>query len=181
MAYKLVADPECNCPNKVQVENAGKELQEKLVRLWEKNRGPDDDTQKVGGHWCWDWAKGFHDAISSVASGIKGICPAEYRQFMKPQPTATVTGGLLGSTTLSSTPQPPLTHWAVKVCFGDCTKEKCCITIDDGFFEDGLLHGEGWPRKQLTQGWKEQEKKYRELNQEGHPMVPEPRLIPVIP
>ena len=180
----IVADPECNCPNKEHVKKAGKELQERLVRLWEKNRGLDDETQKVGGHWCWDWAKGFHDAINSVASGIKGICPPEYRQFTKPSPQITLSApkdGLTGGRSLDATQPIPNTHWAVKVCFGECTKEKCCITIDDGFFEDGLVHGQGWPKTQLEKGWKELNGNERLLDKQGNPYVDPGRGIPLVP
>jgi hypothetical protein len=82
----------------------------------------------VGGYFCWDWASGFNTAIKDVNSAVWA---PTIRKFAAP-PTRDG--------------RVPV-HYAVMLSIINPEKVDCIISFDDGFFEDGLVHGAGWPKR----------------------------------
>ena len=125
-----------NDPNKqrrCKCKEDSEKITDALVKLWkdEFGKGPWDDnliingnlSDTIGGYYCWDWSSGFLSAANSVGSSVWS---AKERYFEKTKGSAC--------------------HYATKIFIKNKGKE-AEITVDDGFFEDGLVHEFGWPNR----------------------------------
>jgi len=122
-------------PSIKKCERDAKIIIEKLAKFWEEKygRGPyggksGNAGDCVGGYFCWDWASGFKNTVNKVSSTIWA---ATFRRFA----AAPNSDG--------STP----VHYAAKIRIKKAKDKKCQWNIDDGFFEDGLIHDSEWPKR----------------------------------
>jgi hypothetical protein len=128
--YKLC---EC-CVDKDKIQKCkddAKKIVDALVDLWTKEfgKGPYGNTgDPVGGYFCWDWASGFKKAANDVGSDI---WTASFRRFAADErPDGSI----------------PV-HYAARLSIKNPKKEKCELTVDDGFFDNGLVHEPPWPSR----------------------------------
>ena len=147
----IANDDTCSCGDKHEkIEKIGELLTDRLQELWRINHdSTEGDGAAVGGHLCWDWAKGYKtvaDAIYNNAGGKEaGMCKPKYEEFKEKE-------------AMQLTLRPPTDgniHFSTKICFGNCDNDKCCISIDDGYFGgSSCVHdSSAWPY--LGNDWEE--------------------------
>ena len=176
----ILKNKDCSCASPEDIEKSAKKFEDRLAAVWRKAYKPATDNDlkpdgkpvdSVGGHMCWDWATAFKQLADEMKNGDTsqpGICEPVYRQFsdLKHRTERPGTLNLDGSYTPNPVTDGPV-HWAIKICFGNCDEVKCCINLDDSFF-DGLscVHDGDWPNR----------KDYTEvpplLGPDGNPIVP---------
>jgi hypothetical protein len=110
--------------------NDAKNIVSALLSLWrsEFGNGPYSGRDQVGGYLCWDWASGFNSIVNNLNSTVWVASP---RKFAAP------------SNSKGKTP----VHYAVRISIMNPQKVDCEISVDDGFFQDGLVHTPGWPTR----------------------------------
>ncbi len=102
----------------------------RLVATWVRNwgNGPNISKDQVGGYLCWDWASAFVEAVNFDETAN---WEAFFRKWQAPY-------------------NPKTRGWPVH----DAARlyitrpkdyKNCQLTIDDGFFYDGMVHPLPWP------------------------------------
>ncbi|UDQ97751.1 RHS repeat-associated core domain-containing protein [Lentisphaerae bacterium WC36] len=98
----------------------GRSIYNSWIKNWGKGKNKGKDN--VGGFLCWDWAQLFFEIGSNEGLGIWKV-----RRMRIISKTPREGGGVS-------------IHFFARFCACDCKKKKCCIDIDDGWFNGDFLH-----------------------------------------
>ena len=83
------------------------------------------EADPVGKYFCWDWASAFVGAANKVHSDIWW---SFFRRF---------------NSNSSDT-----VHFAARIYIVHSKNPQYCqVSIDDGYFQDGMIHRPGWPSR----------------------------------
>jgi hypothetical protein len=115
-------------------------IQESILKAWTTHWGenvgipgrpipPDPGSQAVGGYWCYDWTRIFHNALA--AEKLKCFSVIDVLFFYEG---------------FDPTRERNNVHFylEIKVC-GNATNPACTVKIDDGFFGTGFIHNDDFP------------------------------------
>lgn len=162
-----------------KVKAFGENLTDLLTTLWSKGHdgtAGEPRPDMVGGHFCWDWAIAFKKAADSIYKDAEkqGVCPPKFEFFegkkRELNQFEVAARGYPFGTKITVSP----VHWAVKICVGDCKNDKCCLSIDDGFFERDCVHpSDTWPKRD------DYNEKDPPLDANGNPIIPAQDLYPI--
>lgn len=125
-------DPDCNSGNLsdclTQAKNIAQILETMIDYYSDPNKKPGQDKRpgNVNGYMCWDWAKGFDDALTDKMG--TGPFSKDYAFLKNPKADPDTQAN---------------SHYAIKLT--TCNKPKCTVFVDDGFFNNtGNVHPAPW-------------------------------------